>query len=123
MPDETTPPGERRSLPASDSPNPYQSPTTLEPRPIEADTQEREPREHDENPSPREEDAARALKSAALGVLFCPLQFYTLWLLFLVLLADEPLRPRYFWYAVGAASVLVPYLLFFAGMLFLSYAG
>ena len=57
----------------------------------------------------READAARALKSAMLGVLFCPLQLYTAWLLFLVLFDGDRLRLRYFWYAVWAAAILLIY--------------
>ncbi len=78
--------------------------------------------EPDDQPSSREQDAARSLKSAVLGLLFCPLQLYTAWLLFLVVVNDEPLRKRYFWYAVGAAGLLLPYLLLGAGLvaLFLS---
>ena len=67
-------------------------------------------------PSSREDDAARALKSAILGLLFCPLLPYTGWLLFLVFVNDEPLRPRYFWYAVGAAAVLMACAAFFSLM-------
>jgi hypothetical protein len=55
----------------------------------------------------RERDAARALKSALLGWFLCPLQLYTAWLLLLVVIAEEQLRPRYFWYVVGAATALV----------------
>jgi len=91
-----------------DVPNPYEPPASIEPPRAEP---EAEVTANDEEltPSSREEDAARAFKSAILGVLFCPLQLYTAWLLFLVLVNNEPLRPRYFWYAVGAAVVLVPY--------------
>src|SRR4029453_7516835 len=64
-----------------------------------------------DRPNLRELDAARAIKSAVLGILFCPLQLYTAWLLFMVAMADEPLRPRYYWYSLGAAALLVPYLL------------
>jgi len=54
----------------------------------------------------REKDAVRALKSALLGILFCPLQLYTAWLTLLLFLGEEPLRPRYFWYGVAAGTVL-----------------
>ena len=115
MPDETRPTqGDIEAL------NPYRAPATLHPQDIEAEADEGEPSDAEQAASPREDDAARAFKSALFGVLFCPLQIYTLWLLFLVLVSDEPLRPRYFWYAVGAAAVLVPYLLLFAGLVFVS---
>jgi hypothetical protein len=125
MPDETAPQGERRSTPAPaqiDSLNPYQPPASLEPPKVETGAEEELSPDSEQSPSPREDDAARAFKSAILGILFCPLQLYTLWLLLLVVLSDEPLRPRYFWYAVGAAAVLLPYLLLLAGLLFLTYA-
>lgn len=86
--------------------NPYQPPASLEPPLAEPEADETES-EDELTPSSREDDAARALKSAILGLLFCPLLLYTAWLLFLVLVNDEPLRPRYFWYAVGAAVVLI----------------
>jgi len=54
----------------------------------------------------REQDAARALKSALIGIFFCPLQLYTSFLILMVILADEPLQPRYFWYTVVASIVL-----------------
>jgi hypothetical protein len=95
-----------------DSQNPYQPPASLAPplmKPADEDPANDDP---DQPPSSREEDAARAIKSAVVGVLFCPLQVYTAWLLLLVWMNDEPLRPRYFWYAVGAAAVLVPYAIF-----------
>lgn len=53
----------------------------------------------------REQDAARALKSALVGLFILPLQLYTAWLVLMVILAEESLRPRYFWYAVGAAII------------------
>ena len=62
-------------------------------------------------PNLRELDAARAIKSAVLGLLFCPLQIYTAWLLIMVAMADEPLRPRYYWCSLGAAAMLAPYLI------------
>ncbi len=89
---------------------------------MEPGAEKEESPDSEQSPGPREDDAARAFKSAILGILFCPLQLYTLWLLLLVVLSDEPLRPRYFWYAVGAAAVLLPYLLLLAGLLFLTYA-
>jgi len=55
----------------------------------------------------REQDADRALKSALLGLFLCPLQLYTAWLLLMVAIAEEPLRRRYFWYAFGAAAILL----------------
>lgn len=88
------------------TPNPYESPAS--PPEPEAEIQEQESDDLERGPSAREEDAARALKSAILGLLFCPLQLYTAWLLLLVLANDEPLRPRYYWYAVLAAAVLAP---------------
>ncbi|MCI0360169.1 MAG: hypothetical protein L0211_16955 [Planctomycetaceae bacterium] len=101
------------------SPNPYQPPASLEPPLAERDADETEPGD-ELAPSSREDDAARAFKSAILGLFFCPLQLYTAWLLFLVLVNDEPLRTRYFWYAVGAAVVLIPYAALF-GLLSLFY--
>jgi hypothetical protein len=91
------------------APNPYQPPTSLPEPEDRADAQEQETVELERQPNSREEDAARALKSAIFGLLFCPLQIYTAWLLLLVLANEEPLRARYFWYAVGAAAVLAPY--------------
>lgn len=64
-----------------------------------------------DQPSSREEDAVRALKSAVLGLVFCPLQLYTAWLLILVVTNREPLRKRYFWCAVGAWIILLPYII------------
>jgi hypothetical protein len=92
------------------SPNPYEPPASLDPPLAEPDSDETEP-EEELAPSSREDDAARALKSAVLGLLFCPLQLYTAWLLFLVVVSHEPLRRRYFWYAVGAWAVLLPYVI------------
>ena len=86
--------------------NPYEPPASLEPPLIEPDADEAES-EEELTPSSREDDAARAFKSAILGLLFCPPLLYTAWLLFLVFVNDEPLRPRYFWYAVGAGVVLI----------------
>ena len=114
MPDETTPPIERRSTFVqgdTDALNPYRAPATLQPQANDAEADGGEPSDGEQAPSPREDDAARAFKSALFGVLFFPLQLYTLWLLLLVVMSDEPLRPRYFWYAVGAAAVLVPHVL------------
>jgi hypothetical protein len=74
-----------------------------------------------EEPNLRESDAARAIKSAVLGLLFCPLQAYTAWLLFMVVMADEPLRPRYYWCSLGAAALLVPHLMVGASMLWLFF--
>jgi hypothetical protein len=56
--------------------------------------------------SAREADAARAFKSALIGILFCPLLFYAAYLLLEVFLSDEPLRPRYRRYAVATAAIL-----------------
>ena len=64
-----------------------------------------------DQPTSREEDAARAFKSAVLGILFCPLQLYTAWLLIQVAMNPEPLRRAYFWCAVGAWTILLPYLI------------
>jgi len=72
-------------------------------------------------PNLRELDAARAIKSAVLGLLFCPLQAYTAWLLFMVVMADEPLRPRYYWCSLGAAALLVPHVAAATSMLWLLY--
>jgi hypothetical protein len=95
------------------SPNPYQPPASLEAPLAERDADEAGS-EDELTPSSREDDAARALKSAILGLLFWPLLLYAAWLLFLVFVNDEPLRPRNFWYAVGAAVVLVACASFFA---------
>jgi hypothetical protein len=95
-----------------DSPNPYQPPASLEPPRALRDDDELPWDDPEQSPSSREEDAGRALKSAILGLFFCPLQLYTAWLLFLVVANNEPLRPRYFWYAVGAGVLLVPYAAF-----------
>jgi hypothetical protein len=93
------------------NPNPYEPPVSLEP-PQENPAADETGAEEELTPSSREEDAARAFKSAIFGLLFCPLQLYTAWLLLLVLVNNEPLRPRFFWYAVGAAVVLLPYAAF-----------
>ena len=69
----------------------------------------------------REQDAARSLKSAMVGVLLCPLQLYTAWLLFLVAFDDERLQPRYFWYAVGAAVILLAHVSLAALLYVLNY--
>jgi hypothetical protein len=122
MPDELAPLGEPRpSLAKCDvgAINPYEAPASVGAPRIDPDVADEAFPDSDKPPSPREEDAARAIKSAVLGVLFFPLQLYTAWLLFLVAVNDEPLRPRYFWYAVGAAAVLFPYLLLLAGLLLL----
>jgi len=50
-------------------------------------------RDEYEELSLREKDAVRALKSALVGVLIAPLQLYTLFLILMVILAEEPLRP------------------------------
>jgi len=72
--------------------------------------------------SPREQDAIRALKSAMLGLFFCPLQIYTAWLVLLVVLAEQPLRSRYHWYAIGAAIVLGLHLPVAAGLMILIWS-
>jgi hypothetical protein len=97
-----------------DSQNPYQPPASLPPRLVEPADEDPAKDDPGQPPSSREEDAVRAIKSAVLGVFFCPLQVYTAWLSFLILVNEEPLRPRYFWYAVGAAVVLIPYAAFVA---------
>jgi hypothetical protein len=56
--------------------------------------------------SSREDDAARALKSALIGILFCPLLLYAAYLLVEVGLNDEPLRPRFKSYVVATAAIL-----------------
>jgi hypothetical protein len=106
-----------------DSLNPYQPPASLDPPQAESDPDESESEDADLAPNSREEDAARAFKAAILGAFFCPLQIYTAWLLFLVLVNNERLRARYFWYAVGAVLVLIPYaaLTGIFGVIFLRY--
>jgi len=54
----------------------------------------------------REKYAARALKSALVGVCFFPLQLYTSFLILKVAHAVQPLRSRYFWYTVIAGIVV-----------------
>jgi hypothetical protein len=61
-----------------------------------------------DDPNLREQDAARAFKAAVLGLLFCPLQFYAFWLVLKVFLSNEPLRPRYWWFALAAAVFSIP---------------
>jgi hypothetical protein len=56
--------------------------------------------------SSREDDAARALKSALIGIVFCPLLFYAAYLLLEVWLNDGPLRPRFRRYVVATAAIL-----------------
>ena len=102
--------------------NPYQPPASLAGPGARPDADESQA-EEELTPSSREEDAARALKSAILGILVCPLQLYTAWLLLLVLMNNEPLRPPYFWYAVGAAAVMLPYLLIAASPVVLTFLG
>ena len=58
--------------------------------------------------SPREESAARALKSALIGLFLLPLQIYTAWLLLSVTAGSGTLRARFFWYAVIAAMIMIP---------------
>jgi len=69
----------------------------------------------------REQDAARALKSALIGVFFFPLQLYTSFLVLMVAIAEVPLRPRYFWYTVMASLVLAVDIPFSVAMLFIAF--
>jgi len=57
----------------------------------------------------REQDADRALRSALLGLLVCPLQLYTIWLLIRIFFSNEPLRPDKRRKAWLAAAIIVPY--------------
>jgi|tagenome__1003787_1003787.scaffolds.fasta_scaffold20092223_2 hypothetical protein len=75
-------------------------------------------RDEYEELSLREKDAVRALKSALVGVLIAPLQLYTLFLILMVILAEEPLRPRYFRYTVAVSIVLALHIPFVAIMIF-----
>jgi hypothetical protein len=38
----------------------------------------------------------------------------------MVVLADEPLRNRYYWYAIGAAAMAIPYLVLTIGIFLLT---
>ena len=69
----------------------------------------------------REQDAARALKSALVGIVLSPLQIYTTWLLLLVAIDNERLRPQYFWYAVSAAVIALTQVSFIALLVTLNY--
>ena len=69
----------------------------------------------------REEDALRALKSAIVGLFLLPLQVYTSWLLWRVTVSRTSLRPRYFWYAAIAASIMIPDVLISSGLLFVLF--
>ena len=66
----------------------------------------------------REQDAVRALKSALIGLVLCPLQLYTAFLVLMVVIAEEPLRRRYFWYTLVASIVLAMHVPFAAIMWF-----
>lgn len=49
--------------------------------------------DEDENVSPADETMARAFKAAILGILFLPLQLYSLYLLLSIARARDPLSP------------------------------
>jgi hypothetical protein len=57
----------------------------------------------------RDEIADRALRGAACGILFLPLQFYVLWLLLKVLASNEQLSRRSRKRALWAAVISLPY--------------
>lgn len=48
--------------------------------------------EDEETESPSDERVARAFRAAVLGLLLCPLQFYSLWLLLIVFCDKTPLN-------------------------------
>lgn len=61
----------------------------------------------------RSQNAEQALLCSIIGVLFCPVVPYTIYLLVLVTFADEPLAPRSrwrFWTAVGLTLCWLPIL-------------
>ncbi len=73
--------------------------------------------------SPREQDAERALKSAILGILFCPLQVYACWLLVKVFASSQPLAPRQRTRALVAGAICLPYVLVILCVVKLMLAG
>jgi hypothetical protein len=56
----------------------------------------------------REQNADRAFRGAAIGVLFIPLQIYVFWLLMKVLVSDEPLSRPSRHRAIIAAAINIP---------------
>jgi hypothetical protein len=66
--------------------------------------------EVDEELTSREQNADRALRGAIVGILFFPIQIYTLWLLVKVFASDERLQPDKRRRAIVAAALCVPYL-------------
>ncbi len=56
----------------------------------------------------REQNADRAFRGAAIGVLFIPLQIYVFWLLMKVLVSDEPLSRLSRHRAIIAAAINIP---------------
>jgi hypothetical protein len=59
----------------------------------------------------REARAKRALQFAIAGMFICPLQLFTLWIVYEVATMKGPLRPIYAFYSIGAAMIAVPYVL------------
>jgi hypothetical protein len=67
--------------------------------------------------SRREQDADRALRASLLGLLFSPLQFYTLWLLGRVFVSNKPLGRAHRRNACVAAAIVLPVMLVFLMLL------
>jgi hypothetical protein len=59
----------------------------------------------------REQTAIRAFRSAVIGILFCPLQLYTFWLLLDVMHSEERLGREQRRWAIIATVIISPYVL------------
>jgi hypothetical protein len=64
----------------------------------------------DQPPNEREANAERAYRGAFLGVLFWPFQFYILWVLIKIFVADACMRPRYRRQALVAFAFSLPFI-------------
>lgn len=62
----------------------------------------------EDEPTRREEEADRAYRAAGLGLVFIPLQFYVVWLLWKIVLSDERLARRQRRRALVAAAISFP---------------
>jgi hypothetical protein len=67
--------------------------------------------EVEEELTSREQNADRALRGAIVGILFFPIQIYTLWLLVKVFASEERLRADKRKRAIVAAALCIPYLM------------
>ena len=69
--------------------------------------------EHEPQPTVREQNADRAFRGAAMGLLFLPLQLYVFWLLLKVFVSEESLSRNSRNRAFAAAAVNFPLIVLF----------